>query len=117
MAKVAINSGKLHVSLTLFQVIRALQPSFDIPLSKIRGATEDTNYIRSGLGIRAPGTGFPGVVAEGTFYKAGQRTLSLWRKGQEVVVLELEGSKWDRVLLGCDDSKELSTQINQAINK
>lgn len=117
MAKASINSGKPHVSLTLVQAIRALQPSFDIPLSKIRGATEDTNYIRSGLGIRAPGTGFPGLVAEGTFYKDGQRILSLWRKGQEVVVLELENSKWDRVLLGCDDSKQLSALINKSINK
>jgi len=117
MAKVTITSGKLQVSLTLFQAIRALQLSFDIPLSKIRGATEDTNYIRSGLGIRAPGTGFPGLVAEGTFYKDGQKTLSLWRKGQEVVVLELENSKWDRVLLGCDDSKQLSALINQILNK
>lgn len=116
MAKASITSGKLRVSLTIFQAIRALQLSFEIPLSNIRGATEDNNYIRGGLGVRAPGTGFPGLVAEGTFYKNGQKTLSLWRKGQELVVLELENSKWDRVLLGCDDSKELSALINQSIN-
>ncbi len=117
MAKVSITTGALRVSLTMFQTIRALQSSFEIPLSRIRGATEDTNYIRSGLGIRAPGTGFPGLVAEGTFFKDGQKTLSLWRKGQEIVVLELENLKWDRILLGCDDSKQLAALINQAISK
>lgn len=117
MAKASISEGKLQVSLSLFQAIRALQPSFEIPMSSIRGATEDTNYIRSGLGIRAPGTGFPGLVAEGTFYKDGLRTLSLWRRGQEVVVLELANSKWDRLLLGCDDSKKLAALINAALNR
>lgn len=117
MARVSISNSKLHVSMSLFETVRALKGSFDIPLSKIRGATEDTNYIKSGLGIRSPGTGFPGLVAEGIFYKGGQRTLSLWRKGQEIVVVELEESKWDRVLVGCDDAKYLANLINNAIGE
>lgn len=115
MAKVTINSGGLHVSMGLFETIRALQGSFNIPLSKIRGATDDPKYISSGLGLRSPGTGFPGLIAEGTFRKDGQKTLSLWRAGQETVVIELANSRWDRLLVGCQDAKALTHLINKAI--
>lgn len=115
MAKVTIKSDGLHVSIGLFEAIQALQGSFSIPLENVRGATEDPNYIRAGLGLRSPGTGFPGLIAKGTFRKIGEKTLSLWSKNQEVVVIVLENTKWDRLVIGCDDAKKLANQINQHI--
>lgn len=116
MAKVEIKNNKLYVELSLFEKIRAVTNSFELEFAQIRGVTDDPNYIKSGLGFRAPGTGLPGVVAEGTFYKNGVKKLSLWRRGQETVVLELQNSKWDRLILGCADAKKLSKEINAAIN-
>jgi hypothetical protein len=115
MAKMEIREGALHISIGLFESVRALQRSFSVPLAQVRGATDDNNIIREGLGIRSPGTGFPGLVAEGTFLKQGQRTLSLWRRKQEIAVIELQDSKWDRVLLGCKNSKEIANKINQVL--
>lgn len=115
MAKLSITKDQIRISLTAIEVLQALQTSFSLNLSDVRGATEDSEYIRSGLGLRSPGTGFPGVVAKGTFRKNGQKALSLWSRGQEVVVIELKNSKWDRVLFGCDDAKDLAAQINRAI--
>lgn len=115
MAKVTLTENEMLVSLSTFESIQALRGSFAIPLAKIRGVTEDTDYIKSGLGIRSPGTGFPGLVAKGTFFKQGQKVLSLWHRGQELVVVELADSKWDRILIGCKDSKALAQQINGAL--
>jgi hypothetical protein len=117
MAKARINDENLVVDLGFLEAIAALQTSFTIPLSKVRGATEDADYINSGLGIRAPGTGFPGLIAKGTFRKNGQRVLSLWKRGDEIVVVELQGQKWDRILLGCSDAESLAAQINKASAK
>lgn len=117
MAKVTISNSELQVSIGAFESIQALQASFSIPLAQVRGATEDPNYIRSGIGIRSPGTGFPGMIAKGTFRKPGEKTLSLWSRGEEVVVVVLENSKWDRLVLGCEDSRQLANQINAAISQ
>jgi hypothetical protein len=116
MAKVRISDQKLDIQIGVLEAIQALQPSFSIKLENVRGATEDSGYIKSGLGFRSPGTGFPGLVAKGTFRKPGQRVLSLWNRGQEVVVIELNGSKWNRIILGCDDARKLVNQINSALN-
>jgi len=115
MAKVIIKNNEFQVLIGALETIQALQGSFSLPLSSVRGATEDPNYIRAGIGFRSPGTGFPGLIAEGTFRKIGEKTLSLWRKDQEIVVVVLENAKWDRLVIGCEDAKELASQINNAI--
>lgn len=116
MAKAIITSSALRVELGKLEALAALQPSFEIPLTKVRGATEDTNYISAGIGFRSPGTGFPGLIAKGTFRSKGQKLLSIWSKGQQLVVIELIDSKWDRILIGCSDAKQLANQINRALS-
>jgi hypothetical protein len=116
MAKVIIKNNEFQVLIGALETIQALQGSFSLPLSSVRGATEDPNYIRAGIGIRSPGTGFPGFIAKGTFRKIGEKTLALWRKDQEIVVVVLENAKWDRLVIGCEDAKELASQINNAIS-
>ena len=115
MAKVAIRNNELQVSLGALEAILAVQGSFSVPLSCVRGATEDLNYIRAGMGFRSPGTEFPGLISKGTFRKRREKTLSLWRKNQEIVVVVLENAKWDRLVIGCEDAKALASQINNAV--
>jgi hypothetical protein len=115
MATITINRDGLRVGIPPFEALQALQVGFTIPLSHVRGATDDAQYIADGLGLRSPGTGFPGWIAKGTFRKHKQKVLSLWHRGQQIVVIELANEKWDRVVIGCDDAKALAAQINEAI--
>lgn len=118
MAKVTIKNDRLQVSIGAFEALQALQGSFSVPLTCVLGATEDPNFIRAGsLGIRAPGTGLPGVIARGTFRKSGEKILSLWSRNQEIVVIQLIDHKWDRLIVGCDDAKSLVALINRALSK
>lgn len=118
MAKVTIKNDRLQVSIRPFEAVQALQGTFSVPLTRVLGATEDPNFIRAGsLGIRSPGTGLPGVIARGTFRKSGERTLSLWSRNQEIVVIQLIDHKWDRLIIGCDDAKSLVALINSALTK
>lgn len=118
MAEVSIREGFLVVSIGWFETIRALRGSFSIPMAQVRGATEDSRYVApKELGLRSPGTGFPGLVAEGTFRKNGEKVLSLWRRGQEVVVIELADARWNRLVVGCDDAKALADLINRTIRQ
>lgn len=115
MAKVTVDKNSLKISLTLFEKIRALSPSLHFDLKNVRGATDDSSFIKDGLGIRAPGTGFPGLIAQGTFYKKGDRVFALWHKGQQVVVVELQNSFYDRLAIGCNDAKQLANEINSKL--
>ncbi len=115
MANVTIDNEQLTISIGTLESVAALQGSFTIPLTHVRGASEDPNYAQAGMGIRSPGTGFPGLVAEGTFHKDGDSVLSLWHRGQEIVVIEIQDSKWDRLVIGCDDARALTDRINAAI--
>lgn len=118
MAKVTIKNQSLQVSIGAFEALQALQVSFSIPLSRVMGATEDPTFISAGgLGFRSPGTGLPGVIARGTFRKPGEKTLSLWGRGQEIVVIQLKDHKWDRLVIGCEDAKSLVAMINKATSK
>jgi hypothetical protein len=117
MAKVSVTNDELRVSIRAFESIQALQRSFSIPLELVRGATEDSNYIKDGLGFRSPGTGFPGLIAKGTFRKVGEKTLCIWNKDQEIVVIELVNAKWNRLVLGCEDAKLIAMMINDAKSK
>lgn len=117
MATVTVENGNLVVSVGWFEAIQALHGSFAIPLSNVRGATDDPNYIRAGLGFRSPGTGLPGVIARGTFRKIGEKVLSLWGRNQEILVVQLRDSKWDRLVLGCEDAKLLAILINGSLSQ
>ena len=118
MATVTITNDSLRVSIGALEAVQALRVSFAVPLSSVVGATEDPNFIRAGgLGFRSPGTGLPGVIARGTFRKFGERTLSLWGRNQEIVVIQLINHKWDRLVVGCDDARSLVAVINKAISK
>lgn len=66
---------------------------------------------------KAPGTGLPGVIARGTLKWPGEKTLSLWGRGQEIAVIPLINSRWDRLVIGRDNAKAMVTMINSAIAK
>ncbi|MEY4532861.1 MAG: hypothetical protein RI926_630 [Actinomycetota bacterium] len=114
MSTVLISDGKLKVLLSFWEKIGGLSGDISIPLGDVRGATADPTFIKNDLGIRAGGTGFPGLIAEGHFRKNGDRLFAMWRKGEQVVVIELQGQKWDRLVLGCEDAQALAQLINNS---
>lgn len=115
MARIRLSTDRLYVDIGPWEALLAVRGSFSLPLSQVRGATDDGSYLRDGLGLRCPGTFWPGLVAEGTFRKNAQRVLALWRRGQQIVVIELANAKWDRILLGCADAKATVADINKVL--
>ncbi len=112
MPSYEVTTTHLKVHLNLLDQLRSLRRSFSVPLSNIRGATEDLGVIPSELGIRAPGTGLPGVIAAGTFFKRFERQFVYWLRGQTPVVVELKNHKFERLILGTTDARDLVDKIN-----
>jgi hypothetical protein len=55
------------------------------------------------------------VIAAGTFYKRLDKQFVFWGVGESVVVVELDGHKFRRLILGTSNPVELEQQINRAI--
>lgn len=115
MPEIVLTSSTLEVKMSFWERVGSLSSNFSIPLTAVVHATDDPSFIRHGLGFRVGGTGMPGFIAEGHFRKNGNRIFANWRRGEQVVVIELQGQKWDTLALGCIDAKALATQINTAI--
>lgn len=114
MATVSIADGNLYVNLTFWEKVGGLSGNIAVPLSQVRGATDDPTFIKNGLGLRLPGTAFPGLIYEGHYVKKGDRMFACRHKGEQIVVIELEGQKWDRLVIGCQDASLLAQRINNS---
>lgn len=115
MPSVELSATSLTVSLSFWERVGSLSGNISVPLTSVVHATDDPTFIRHGLGFRTGGTGMPGFIAEGHFRKNGDRIFANWRRGEQVVVIELQGQKWDKLAIGCADAKKLATAINTAV--
>ena len=68
MTEVEITSSSLRVVVKGFDKVLALKSSVEVPLTHVRGASQDPDALRERHGLRLGGTSLPGVVAAGTFY-------------------------------------------------
>lgn len=114
MSTISIDSGNLIVHFSFWEKVGGLSGDIRVPLVHVRGATVDPSFIKHDLGLRTGGTGFPGLIAEGHFRKNGDRQFAMWRKGEQIVVIELSDEKWDRLVLGCEDAHALAQLINNS---
>lgn len=117
MASISMTDTGLEITLKGWEKLLTYKGDIRIPTENIRGATEDPTFMNEGLVIRTRGAiGVPGLFSYGVFAKKGDRIFASWRRGQNVLVIELQGMKWNRLALGCDEAKELAGQINTHIH-
>jgi hypothetical protein len=70
-----------------------------------------TTPFRDLRGIRAPGTGLPGVIALGTWrYRGGKDFAALYRGGPALVI-ELDGAEYRRLLVSAHDAVALREEL------
>ena len=54
-------------------------------------------------GLQVPGTYLPRILTAGTFRKGGEKSYWLVARGREVLVIELDGERYDRLVLDVQD--------------
>ena len=101
MPQITVTDSELLVDLSKLEEFASLTKSLSIPRSDITSARIDPEILKH-LGFRAPGTGLPGVIAAGTFYKQGDRQFVYWHKGETPIVVELTHEKYDRLIIGLE---------------
>jgi hypothetical protein len=115
MAQVHIDGEQLVVEIEGLDKLWALRSRLEIPLAEVRGATADPGMAGEPKGFRAPGTHIPGVLAAGTFHVDGERIFWDVHDPAKIVVIELTGEPYRRLVIQVDDPAATVAQVERAL--
>ncbi|MEU0565476.1 hypothetical protein ABZ297_08810 [Nonomuraea sp. NPDC005983] len=117
MAQVHIDGDALVVVIEGLDKLWALKSRLTIPLSNVRGATNDPGVIAERKGIRAPGTHLPGVITAGTFHLDGERIFWDVQNPAKAIVIQLADERYARLVVQVDDPRAAVALIEGAISR
>ena len=114
MAEIQIQDTGIRVKLSFWEKLGSLKGDLFIPVTSLRGSVEADSGWKRSLGARVPGTYVPGLAIYGT-YRGKNKDFVAWRKGQQVLQLNLSGKPYSRVFIGVQDAAALADEINDAL--
>ncbi len=115
MARLIVEGPDLVVGLSWLEKLGALRGDVHVPLSTVRSAEVETNPWGALRGIRAPGTGIPGVIALGTRRFPRGKDFAAVRGARPAVRVDLsEESPFSRLVVSVTDPESTLATIRSA---
>ncbi len=115
MADVFLEPDELHVVLGGIERVGALHGDVIVPLRHVAGAFFSEDPFEPIRGIRSPGTGFPRVIALGTWRsRAHGRTFAAAYRNQPVLVIDLREERYSRLVVSTSAAERLARIIAPA---
>ena len=116
MAEILIEGGALHVRLSTLEKLGALRGDITIPLRSVTAVRVSDRPWSELRGIRAPGTGLPGVISLCTRRGRGIRDFAaVYGRGGRAVVVEASGEAFDRIVISRADAEDTARRIRDSI--
>ncbi len=115
MADIRITDGRLEVTLTPREKITGLLGDVDVPVTAIRHVEVVDDAFEAVRGLRALGLAIPGVTRVGTWRGRGRRSYVVARAGRQALVVDLEGQRYDRLVLATTDAASLRDRLRAAV--
>ena len=111
---VAVSGGEVAVRIGGIDRLWAVSSGLRIPLGHVRRAAviDRAEALATASHLRLPGTYFPGVIRAGTFGVGDRRELWCVRRADRVLMLELEGERYRRVIVEIPDAERVTEEIN-----
>ncbi|HEY0417110.1 MAG TPA: hypothetical protein VGC78_12050 [Gaiellaceae bacterium] len=107
MATLRREGDEIVVKLNDLEKAGALRGDVRVPTSCVRAVRVSQTPFRELRGVRAPGTGVPGVVALGTWRGGGGKDFAAIYRGGPAVVVELEAGEYRRLIVSAHDAAEV----------
>jgi len=114
MTEVEITSSSLRVVVKGFDKVLALKSSVEVPLTHVRGASQDPDALRERHGLRLGGTSLPGVVAAGSFYDGRWWFLDVHHP-EVAVKIDLDHEHYAALIVEVENPEETVAAINAAV--
>ena len=115
MATLEVNGNDLVVRLRPLEKLGAIHGDVRVPLktvTAVRMTTEPWSELR---GVRAPGTGLPGVIALCTLRGSGVKDFAAVYRHGPAVVVETDGGPFNRLVISCADAAGQVNRITAAL--
>ena len=111
MATLRHEGDELVVRLNDLEKAGAVHGDVRVPASAVRVVRVTETPFRELRGLRAPGTGIPAVIALGTWRGRFGKDFAAVYRGGPAVIVELEGSSWQRLLVSEHDAAEVAESL------
>ncbi|HST16566.1 MAG TPA: hypothetical protein VLK36_02785 [Gaiellaceae bacterium] len=113
MATLRREGGELVVKLNDLEKLGALHGDVRVPWPAVTGVRVSESPFRELRGMRAPGTGLPGVIALGTWRGTGGKEFAALYRGGPAVIVTLESGEWRRLLVSDQNASALAEELRE----
>ena len=116
MARLTLTDTQVQLRFTTAEKVLGLVRDRDVPRTAVTSARVEQDGLAAVRGLRAPGLGLPGLRKIGTWRGQG-RTLVSVRRNEPALVVELEGERFDRLVVGVPDEEAvaLATELSAPV--
>jgi hypothetical protein len=111
MASLAVDGDDLVVRLRPLEKLGAFHGDVRVPRSAIRSVRAVEKGWPELRGMRAPGTGVPGVISLGSRRGTGIHDFVAVYGSRSAVVVDLEGADFDRLVIADDAAEETARRL------
>jgi hypothetical protein len=115
MAELVVKDDVIWLKLSRLERLAALHVDIKVPLSAVVRATVADDARAVIRGLRWPGTGIPGTLLYGTMKGSFGRDFSAIRGRGPVLVLELSGQPFARLLVSTPDPAKTIDRLGLAV--
>ena len=114
MATLTIQDGELVVGLSRWEKAGALHGDVRVPLRSVEDVSVSAQPFADLRGMRAPGTGWPRVIALGTFRYSGNKDFAALYRRKRAVIVRLRDAGFRRLLIAADDAEAVAARLRDA---
>ncbi|MFZ2034770.1 MAG: hypothetical protein WAW53_13515 [Candidatus Dormiibacterota bacterium] len=113
MAMLLVDGSDLLVKMSDVEKFEAMHADVRVPLNTVRTVRVVDDAWPELRGIRAPGTGIPGVIAVGTRRGSFGKDFAVVHGKEQAVVVELDGAVYSRIVVTTVDAGSVVAEIQR----
>jgi hypothetical protein len=121
MTEIEITENSLIIHVTGVDKILAFKSQLEVPLSHVISAEIDPGVAQEFeswfVGLKAPGTGIPGVIRAGTWYTNEGKVFWDVHDPRHTVTIKLTHETYSRLLIDVADPPTVVTMIEEAMRR
>jgi hypothetical protein len=114
VANLIIDDLAIVVSLSALEKVEALRGDVTVPRSAVTRIRIVPDGMAEVHGVRAPGTGLPGVIMVGVWRSETGATFAACHGHGPAVVIDLDGAQYDRLVVTVGDPEGVRRSLEGA---
>ena len=115
MASLILDGADLIVKMSELEMVEALHSDVRVPLAAVQAVRVVDDAWPELRGIRAPGTGIPGVIAVGTRRGPFGKDFAVVHGRERAVVVDLAGADYARLVVTTPDADSVAAEIRRRL--